>query len=134
MAATSVEHSLRAEQQRIRRSAKRTSGRCRQPAATMLPWAGQQIAICSCCQTKLEGPEPAAPWCASNEVHPLEFKGQLQTVRLVIEARLLPTAETTQARRSLAARCFGELSHILRPRTDRGSKRRLPESSAETSR
>ena len=74
MADTDVEHSHKAELQKTRRLAKRTCGHCGQPAAAMLPWGGQQVAICRSCQEKLDGPEATTPWCAFDEVHSRELR------------------------------------------------------------
>ena len=115
MADTDVERSHRAELQKGRRLAKRTCGRCGQPAVTMLPWGGQQVAICAICQAKLDGPEPTSPWCAFNEVHPLELQSQVPTAGVLVEARLLPPVEPPARRRSLAGRFLGALGRVFKP-------------------
>ena len=119
MADTDVERSHRAELQKTRRLAKRSCGRCGQPAAAMLPWGGLQVAICASCQAKLDGPEPPTPWCAFNEVHPQELRDQVLTAGVLIEARLLPAVEIPPQRRSLAGRFLGALGRMLRPGSGR---------------
>ena len=84
MAETEVERSQQAVQQRTRRLAKRNCGRCGQAAEAMLPWGAQQIPICGSCQAKLEGPEPAIPWCAFNEIPPLEFQPQMPAAGVLV--------------------------------------------------
>ena len=124
MADIDVERSQRAELQRIRRLAKRTCGRCGGLAAAMLPWGGQQVAICATCQAKLDGPEPTTPWCAFNEVHPRELQHQVRAAGMMIEARLMPVVETPAAgRRSLVARVLGRLGQIFRPEPRRGTRK-----------
>ena len=123
MANTDVERPHRAELQRTRRLAKRSCGRCGQPAAAMLSWGGLQVAICATCQAKLDGPEAPVPWCAFNEVHPLELQPQVPPTGIMIEARLLPATETPAAgRRSLAGRFLGKLGQIFRTGSGRGTK------------
>ena len=123
MADTDVERSQRAELQRTRRLAKRTCGRCGGLAAAMLPWGGQQVAICATCQAKLDGPEPTTPWCAFNEVHPRELQHQVPAAGMMIEARLVPVVETPAAgRRSPLGRFLGKLGQIFRPGPGRGDK------------
>ena len=119
MAATNVEHSQRSEQQKSRRLAKRNCGRCSRPASRMLAWSGQQIPICDDCQEKLDEPKATSPWCAFNEVHPLELRPQATPAGILIEARLLPSLETPTPRRSLAGRFLGALGRALRPRSRR---------------
>ena len=114
MADTDVERYHRAELQKTRRLAKRSCGRCGQPAAAMLPWGGQQVAICASCQAKLDGPEATTPWCAFNEVHPFEFKSQVSAAGVLVEARLMPAVELPPQRRSLAGRFLGTLGRMMR--------------------
>ena len=122
MSDTEVERSHRAELQKTRRLAKRSCGRCSQPAAAMLPWAGLQVAICASCQAKLDGPEAQTPWCAFNEVHPSELQAQVPA-GIMIEARLLPAKETPAAgRRSPLGRFLRRLGQIFRHRPGWGTK------------
>ena len=93
MADTDVERSQRAELQRTRRLAKRSCGNCGQPAEAMLPWGGLQVAICATCQARLNGPEPRTPWCAFNEIYPMDLRDQVPTAGVLIEARLMPAVE-----------------------------------------
>ena len=126
MADTEVERSHRAELQKTRRLAKRSCGRCGQPAAAMLPWSGHQVPICASCQAKLDGPEAQTPWCAFNEVHPRELRNQVPTAGVLIEARLLPATETpATGRRSPLGRFLGALARIFRPGPGRGNKRAI---------
>ena len=115
MADTDVERSQRAELQRTRRLAKRSCGNCGQPAEAMLPWGGLQISICGSCQKKLDRPEARTPWCAFNEVHPLEFQSRLPAAGVLIEARLMPAAELPPQRRSLAGRFLGAMGRMFKP-------------------
>ena len=119
MADTDVERSHRAELQKTRRLAKRSCGRCGQPAAAMLPWGGQQVAICASCHAKLDGPPPPTPWCAFNEVHPLEFQSQVPAAGVLVEARLIPAVEIPPQRRSLAGRFLGTLRRMMQPGSGR---------------
>lgn len=126
MADTDEERSHRAELQKTRRLAKRSCGRCGQPAAAMLPWSGHQIPICGSCQAKLDGPESQTPWCAFNEVHPRELQAQVPAAGIMIEARLLPATETPAAgRRSPLGRFLGALAQIFRLGPGRGNKRAI---------
>ena len=121
MADTDVDRSHRAKLQRTRRLAKRSCGRCGQPAAAMLPWGGLQVAICATCQEKLDGPEATTPWCAFNEVHPRELRDQVPIAGVLVEARLMPAVELPPQRRSLAGRFLGALRRMLRPGSGRRS-------------
>ena len=118
MANTDVERSHRAELQRARRLARRICGNCGASAEAMLPWGGQPVPICGNCQAKLAGPDVPTPWCAFNEVHPLEVRPWASASGVLVEARLLPApvnpAETPQRRRSLASRFLGALGRMLR--------------------
>ena len=122
MADTDLERSQRAELQRTRRLAKRSCGNCGQPAEAMLTWGGQQISICGSCQKKLDRPEATTPWCAFNEVHPLEFQSRTPAAGVLIEARLLPAVELPPQPRSLAGRFFGALGQIFRRGSARGTR------------
>ena len=126
MADTDLDRAHRAEQQKARRLARRTCGYCDRPAETMLPWSGQQIPICGSCQAKLDGPEAQPVWCAFNEIHPRELQAQAPVDGIMIEARLLPMAETPAAeRRSLLARLLGKLGQIFRSGPGRSDRRAI---------
>ncbi len=53
------------------------------------------------------------PWCAFNEVHPLEFQSQVPAAGVLIEARLMPAVEGPPQRRSLADRFFRDCGTVL---------------------
>ena len=125
MVETEVERSHKAEQQRTRRLAKRTCGQCGQPAEAMLTWGSQKISICGSCQKKLDGPEMITPWCAFNEVHPLEVQPQVPAVGVLIEARLMPPVDLPARRRSLAGRFLGALGQIFRFGAGRKTRRAI---------
>ena len=125
MADTDVERSQRAELQRTRRLAKRSCGNCGQPAEAMLPWGGLQVAICATCQARLNRPEPRTPWCAFNEIYPMDLRDQVPTAGVRIEARLMPAVELPPQRRSLAGRFIGALGRMLRPGSGRRSRRAI---------
>ena len=105
-----------------RRLAKRSCGNCGQPAEAMLPWGGLQVAICATCQARLNGPEPRTPWCAFNEIYPMDLRDQVPTAGVRIEARLMPAVELPPQRRSLAGRFLGALGRMLRPGSARGTR------------
>ena len=92
--AEAEERSYRAEQQRTRRLAHRVCGYCDEPAAAMIPWGRQQIAICSDCNAKLARATPV-PYCAFHDVDPTELLPQRRPAGLMLEARLLPAVESS---------------------------------------
>ena len=81
----------------------------------MLPVPGQEAAICSIWQEKLDGPEATTSWCALNEVYPMELRDQASTAGVLIEARLLPAVEIPPQRRFLAASSSGGLGGCSGP-------------------
>ena len=91
--------------------------------------------ICGSCQAKLDGPEMIPPWCAFNEVHPLELRHLVPPAGVLVEARRLPAVEpveTPPRSRSLAGRFFGALGRILGPGTGwRAERGRSPGNWAE---
>ena len=94
----------------------------------MLPWGGLQVAICATCQAKLNGPEATTPWCAFNEVHPMELRDHVPDAGVRVEARLMPAPvaellETPPRHRSLVGRFLGPLGRIMRPGTGRRDRR-----------
>ena len=117
------ERAQRLKQQRARRLAKRTCGHCDGPADTMLPWGNQQVAICTDCIQKLEAPLAPPPWCAFDEVHPRELRPQTSLEAVVVEARLMPAAETVveEKKRSLIGRILQGAGALFRGRHGRGT-------------
>ena len=55
------------------------------------------------------------PWCAFNEVHPLELRHQAPPAGVLVEARLMPAVELPPQHRSLAGRFLGTLGRMLQP-------------------
>ena len=131
MAGADDDRSMRAEQQRTRRLARRSCGHCGEPADAMMPWGNRQVAICSPCQLKLDSPPEPTPWCAFNEVHPSELRPQATLMPVPIEATLLPSSEPVpeEPSRSIPGRLLRAAWHIIRPR-NRG--RRLQALSGES--
>ena len=103
------EHSYRAEQQRARRLAHRACGYCDEPAAVMLPWGRQKIAICVDCNAKLAGATPPVPYCAFYDVDPTDLLPQRRLAGLMLEARLLPAAEAAPAPRPRPRSLLGRI-------------------------
>ena len=103
------EHSYRAEQQRARRLAHRACGYCDEPAAAMLPWGRQKIAICTDCNAKLAGATPPVPYCAFYDVDPTDLLPQRRLAGLMLEARLLPAVEAAPAPRPRPRSLLGRI-------------------------
>lgn len=121
MAGVDDDRSMRAEQQRTRRLAKRTCGHCGEPADAMMSWGNRQVAICSLCQLKLDSAPAPTPWCAFNEVHPSELRPQATLMPVPIEATLLPSSEPVAEEpiRSIPGRLLRAAWRIIRPRKGR---------------
>ena len=121
--------STRADQQRARRLSNRTCGHCGEPAAAMLTWGRQQIAICSSCQLRLDG--QASPWCGFYEVHPLELRPRVQPTGIIVEARLLPAPPPVEDPRPRSF--IGRLIRAaLKPFSSRVHRASLPAVPAES--
>ena len=121
------ERTHRSELQKARRLANRTCGYCDDQAATMLPWGKQQIPICASCQSKLAGTASPEPYCAFDEVHPLDLRPQSTPRPILVEARLLPVPEiiTEQPRRSLVGRLIRSAGRFFTPRNGRRTTKAL---------
>ena len=121
--AEAEERSYRAEQQRTRRLAHRVCGYCDEPAAAMLPWGRQQIAICSDCNAKLARATPV-PYCAFHDVDPTDLLPQRRLAGLMLEARLLPAVEAAPELRprSLFGRILRAATGPFRSRARRGRR------------
>ena len=61
---------IRAEQQRLRRTARRACGLCGERADMMRRWADQSIPICKTCSGAIESLRYRERHCAFNEVSP----------------------------------------------------------------